>query len=355
MAVNYYTINYASTGNIGGKPNIKIFQADVDMSTSLILPGQGRINYGEFFDTNILQMLEHFADDTPPYSPTTGQIWYDTTSYNLRCYMSPTIIPNNLDPNSENHGWSYLMSMTGTTPTTPYAGQLVYVTNGDVINFWRAGLSTWETIASTKWVSDNFMLGSNTVLSNLVRKTGDTMTGPLILSENAAAPLEAVTLQQLNAAISTATNTLNSALNGISLFPVGGIIMWSGSISTIPSGWALCNGTNGTPDLRDRFVVGAGSTFAPGNTGGTASQGISFITDSHTLTVNEMPAHTHDYSFRSGGYNPWWQYANAATVSNTVTQATSSTGGGVGHSHTGSITLPKLLPPYYALAYIMKK
>ncbi len=53
--------------------------------------------------------------------------------------------------------------------------------------------------------------------------------------------------------------------------PSGGIIMWSGSIGAIPVGYYLCNGSNGTPDLRDRFVVGSGSTYAVGNTGGFTS------------------------------------------------------------------------------------
>ena len=50
--------------------------------------------------------------------------------------------------------------------------------------------------------------------------------------------------------------------------PAGCIIMWSGSIGSIPSGYYLCNGQNGTPDLRDNFVVGSGNTYAVGNTGG---------------------------------------------------------------------------------------
>ena len=66
--------------------------------------------------------------------------------------------------------------------------------------------------------------------------------------------------------------------------PVGGIIMWSGSIATIPPGWWLCDGTVGTPDLRDRFLVGAGNTYSPGNTGGAAS---------HTLTTAQLPSHAH--------------------------------------------------------------
>ena len=62
-------------------------------------------------------------------------------------------------------------------------------------------------------------------------------------------------------------------------FHVGMILMWSGSINTIPKGWALCNGKNGTPDLRDRFIVGAGNSYSVGNLGG-----------SNTVTLNETAA-----------------------------------------------------------------
>ena len=63
----------------------------------------------------------------------------------------------------------------------------------------------------------------------------------------------------------------------VSAVPAGGIIMWSGSIASIPAGYVICDGTNGTPDLRDRFVVGSGSTFAVGNTGGFTSSVTSSI------------------------------------------------------------------------------
>lgn len=56
--------------------------------------------------------------------------------------------------------------------------------------------------------------------------------------------------------------------------PTGGIIMWSGSIGSIPSGYVICDGTNGTPDLRDRFIVGAGTSYSVGNGGGFASSGV---------------------------------------------------------------------------------
>ena len=66
--------------------------------------------------------------------------------------------------------------------------------------------------------------------------------------------------------------------------PGGIITMWSGSITDIPLGWALCDGSNGTPDLRDRFIVGAGGDYNVGNTGGA---------NSVTLTVAQMPSHSH--------------------------------------------------------------
>ena len=77
---------------------------------------------------------------------------------------------------------------------------------------------------------------------------------------------------------------------GDGVIPQGGIIMWSGQVNTIPSGWALCNGSNGTPDLRGRFVVGysgSGDYASVGNKGGS---------DSRTLSIANMPAHNHSGS-----------------------------------------------------------
>ena len=80
--------------------------------------------------------------------------------------------------------------------------------------------------------------------------------------------------------------------------PTGAILLWSGSIGSIPAGWYLCNGSNGTPDLRDRFVVGAGSTYAVDATGGSADA----IVVSHTHTATSAvtdPGNTHTYTFKN--------------------------------------------------------
>ena len=148
-----------------------------------------------------------------------------------------------------------------------------------------------------------------------------------------------------------------------SLVPAGVILLWSGSIASIPSGWNLCDGTNGTPDLRNRFVVAAGDTYAVGATGGA---------DSVTLDASQMPAHTHTFSGStnttgahthtvaagnsSGGSNiittgnarsndTSYTTSSAGDHSHTFSGTTASTGGGGSHENR---------PPYYALAYIMK-
>lgn len=138
----------------------------------------------------------------------------------------------------------------------------------------------------------------------------------------------------------------------------GTVVMWAGNISSIPIGYVLCDGTNGTPDLRDKFVVGASTNlkYKIGNIGGN---------DSVTLATNQLPAHNH---------------TGKGTSDNSVTNAMCGTGQGGGpyylrgkpgtltdcqqpvHNHTFSFTsdntggnLPiDIRPNYYALAFIMK-
>ncbi|NCA81328.1 MAG: hypothetical protein EOM72_01090 [Opitutae bacterium] len=139
--------------------------------------------------------------------------------------------------------------------------------------------------------------------------------------------------------------------------PVGAILMWSGTTNTIPDGWSLCNGQNGTPDLRDRFIMGAGNHYGVSATGGVASV---------TLSTNQLPPHSHTFK---DAY-----YAESVVPSKTPTG-----GGGyidLGYEVTGSgnhdadnnymyyrhmttdntgagSSVP-ILPPYFALCYIMR-
>ena len=136
--------------------------------------------------------------------------------------------------------------------------------------------------------------------------------------------------------------------------PSGGIIMWSGSVASIPTGWLLCNGASGTPDLRNRFVVGAGSTYAVAANGGSADAIV--VSHTHTATVTD-PGHKHSQTVpTTSGTGASQSVGNvyageAVTYLNTATATTSIT---VANSTAGSSGTNANLPPYYALAFIMK-
>jgi len=134
------------------------------------------------------------------------------------------------------------------------------------------------------------------------------------------------------------------------VIPSGVIVIWSGSAGAIPSGWNLCNGSNGTPDLRDRFVVGAGSTYAVGNTGGTKDA----IVVSHSHSISDS-GHSHDVRIpsRAVGNNATALYSTSdGSTKSTVTSDSANTG--ISINSTGDSGTNANLPPYYALCYIQK-
>lgn len=174
-------------------------------------------------------------------------------------------------------------------------------------------------------------------------------------------------------------------------FP-GLIAIYSGSIASIPAGWVLCDGLNNTPDLRDRFVVGAGTTYAVDETGGALSHDHSgaiasssdgahnhgITVDDHVLTTTEMPQHKHGAGWggtagdaAAAGHGTRsltgpTQSVDTGGGATTLEAETTSEGADAAHSHTASsastgahthnTTIPSAsnLPPYYALAYVMK-
>ena len=126
---------------------------------------------------------------------------------------------------------------------------------------------------------------------------------------------------------------------GSNILPTGTILPYIGDLSNIPHGWALCDGTNGTPDLRDRFITGAGNMYHIGDTGGE---------NFHKLTIEEMPSHNH------GNPNLFFvAWANSG-------------GGGPGHvgdpypcrpstqANAGGDQSHENRPPFYAVYYIMR-
>jgi hypothetical protein len=129
-----------------------------------------------------------------------------------------------------------------------------------------------------------YQAGSSTPLSTYTTATGNIAnTNPIQLATDGRTPQEIwltegysykfILTDSANVQIATYDNLYGILGTSASTNPIpaGSIIMWSGSIGAIPVGYYLCNGSNGTPDLRDRFVVGAGNTYAVGNTGGFTS------------------------------------------------------------------------------------
>ena len=138
----------------------------------------------------------------------------------------------------------------------------------------------------------------------------------------------------------------------ITPIPSGAIVLWSGSIGSIPAGWYLCDGTNGTPNLKNSFIVGAGDIYPVSGAGG--SKDAIVVSHTHTATVTD-PGHTHTINGFSGGSGSNGVYTgSASTPALGVGINPSATGVSVTNSTSGIAGTNANLPPYYALAYIQK-
>ena len=137
---------------------------------------------------------------------------------------------------------------------------------------------------------------------------------------------------------------------GYGTIPVGGIIMWSGSASAVPDGWKLCDGEDGTPNLKGRFIVGYDPSDSDYNTVGKTG-GERAV----TLSKDQMPSHTHEVWGRSSGYTARHNddaevitYANKGWGSSSNYQKINDSGSaGNGHAHENR-------PPYYVMCFIMR-
>lgn len=245
----------------------------------------------------------------------------------------------------------------------------------------------------------------------------------LVNSQNATIAEQAQQIASLINSFNNLDNTVNSfnsrllSIEGRVMtleigIAMGIIVIWSGLVTSIPISWQLCDGTNGTPDLRNRFVVSAGSAYAVNSTGGSlnhihTAEGSTGFT---ALSTSQMPAHSHGVNDPTHAHGVWdpghthgvndpghahgaeaalinfnnqptrfstsnGNYAGNLSTFGSVTGigitgsstnigiigsptniSIASTGGGAGHNHSVSTTIANAsnLPPYYALAYIMK-
>ena len=215
-----------------------------------------------------------------------------------------------------------------------------------------------------------YQAGSSTALTTYTDINGTTAnSNPIVLDSSGRTPSEIWLTYGFNYKFVVKTSsgsTLGTYDNiyGIvgvqtavgTTIPAGMISLWYGSIGSVPTGWYLCDGTNGTPDLRDRFIVGAGTSYAVGATGGSANAIL--VSHTHTATSTSTvtdPGHFHTIQVSGAGSgNPSSTNAGSSTANTnskttgiTVATTTSNTTEGVSGTNAN-------LPPYYALAYVMK-
>jgi microcystin-dependent protein len=226
----------------------------------------------------------------------------------------------------------------------PLAGGLIYT--------YQAGSSTLFTTYTT---NNGTVPNSNPIILDAAGRTPQEIwlevgySYKFIIQTSAGVTLQ--TLDNLYPILQNSTGTGT-------VIPTGLITLWSGAVGSIPSGWALCNGANGTPDLRNRFIIGAGSAYSVGSTGGSANS----IVVSHTHTATSVvtdPGHEHvSNSVGLSNVNINWVGTGGADYNTSGSEETASatTGITVGTtiSSAGASGTNANLPPYYALAYIMK-
>ena len=181
--------------------------------------------------------------------------------------------------------------------------------------------------------------------------------------------------------IATAAEAKAGVLNNVAMTPlnssslgvlVGTIMMFAGQIdddgfvidaktSTSRTDWHVCDGTNGTPDMRDKFIVGAGHDYTLHATGGNKKVTPTATVAGTALTVEQMPEHAHStyvFSFSDPQYGPTanaGQGYDSSWDSGIVSSwGTSKVGGGSEHTHTATVSEIDTRSPYHALYYIMK-
>ncbi len=222
------------------------------------------------------------------------------------------------------------------------------------IGLWVAGssgeISPRQQILSVPYASyaqdvdtaaGDFTVGGRATIKNLTVTDSATFSSDVSFSNGVS----------MNGNLTVSGNLKVSDANSISgpgTIPIGGIIMWSGSKGSVPNGWKLCDGEDGTPDLRGRFILGADSVNNTGATGGASSV---------TLSTDNLPPHQHEYFG-----DDMLQGVDGNTTTQVSRQrsgydATSKLAGDSKVYWSGATGKGKsfdIMPPYYKLAFIMR-
>ena len=295
-----------------------------------------------------ISSLNQWAMLSPWYSEEDGIIHFGATNQDFKVNIAPT-------------GGSNIFSVS-----TDYNSQV-----GDASAF-QTEFTFDDYLVSTSGVKFNAKVSGLTFILMQAYYNGNPVT---TINDNGNVGLgytDPLKRLEVNGEIKVSGNISADKFTGKGIAPMGSIVMWSGNTTSIPSGWALCDGNNGTPNLMDRFVVGAGDTYSVDNTGGENS--VTLIIDqmpshNHGGTTNSTGAHTHkivrDQNDNNGSLSLAWKsddgnyeeydlFGHSSTANwgktnstgnHTHTLNVSNTGGGQAHENR---------PPFYALAFIMR-
>lgn len=163
----------------------------------------------------------------------------------------------------------------------------------------------------------------------------------------------------LTGAVTPTQAQLNVLTDATIFLKPGMIMLWAGTIPNIPTGWQLCNGvgtvTGGiaVPDLRDKFVLGAGGASPEGTTGGNLTHTHTVSVNGVSITVDQLPPHTHDVPYGAPSGSPGYPGFDGSGDGR-VSGLSGVAGTGNPHTHPAFASTTNHLPPYYALAYIIK-
>jgi len=275
---------------------------------------------------------------------------------------------------------------------------------GDIQIYLRESILT-DHIASGVWEFTQGIIATGGVTGNLVGNTQGTHTGNVIgnvvgnLTGNVTGNLtgsliggfdtRGAVIQMDPGQIDPSWIAGLDTLLGQFGIPIGGIIPYWGDLNDLPANWVVCDGTNGTPNLQDRFVAGAGSSMVANTAGGSTSHTHTVTVDSggahvhtavvadHVLIESELPAHKHANGVCDAGTKLMSRGTLPSAITTpdsidnngspgTIEGWTSTVGDGQGHSHgitvdvggshshVGNAAGGSSLPPYLALTYIMR-